>query len=283
MISSAAWFYNVPLGSEPAGFGLARSLMSRLFNIIVNNGQHLFYYHPGFAHHDLGETRWLEYAPLLKKRDYPLIDVGVMYPDTLSKLGDAAIRHLDGSAFFSQVYSLRRKLDFYYCSERMVLDGVLSRIKVLVFLSRYHDGDCVETEVLQETDRWVRSGGTVVYPIIKSNAVVGPCTVEGDYTIFNTWRSGDTGNGNVILIDALREPLDDYIDNVAETLSELDGLDPDTKMMLAIKKPDQVYASVLRSRKVVLYNNAACNATVDIEGIDTICMEPVSIQVADLA
>ena len=283
MLSSAARFYGVPFGSEPAGFGLARSLVSRLYNIIINNGQHLFYYFPGYAFHDLGESRWLEYAPLLEKRDFPLIDVGVMYPDTLSKLGDAAIRHLDGSAFFSQVYALRRRLDFDCCSERMVLDGALAKLKVLVFLSRYHDGDCVEADVLAEIDRWVRAGGTVIYPVIKSNAIDGPCTVEGDYTIYNTWKSGDTGKGRVILIDALREPLEDYVADVADRLTRLDGLDPLTQTMLSIKKPDCVYSSVLQSGALVLYNNAPREAVARIEGREPVTMDAVSIRVVDLA
>ena len=279
MLSSAARFYKVPFGSEPAGFGLARSLIGRLFNIIVNNGRHLFYYHPGFANHDLGTDRWVKYAPLLDQRGYPLIEVGVLYPDTMTKMDDSTIRYLDGSAFFSQVYSLRRKLDFDYCSEQMVIDGALENLKVLIFLSRYHNGDLVEAEVLRRIDRWVAEGGTVIYPVIRSNAVDGPGSLEGDYTIYNKWRGRDVGSGRVIFIDAIREPLDLYIDDIATELREMDSLDPLTLTMLSMKKPDSVYASVLEDRSIVLYNNAPHEATVEIEGKAPVEMEAISIKI----
>jgi hypothetical protein len=279
MLSSAARFYNVPFGSEPAGFGLARSLIGRLFNIIVNNGQHLFYYHPGFANHDLGSDRWLKYSPLLEQRAYPFIEVGVLYPDTMTKMDDSTIRYLDGSAFFSQVYSLRRKLDFDYCSEQMVLDGALENLKVLVFLSRYHNGDHVEADVLRRIDEWVADGGTVIYPVIRSNAVDGPGSLEGDYTIYNKWRSGDVGAGRVMFIDAIREPLDLYIDDVVSELRDMEFLDPLTQTMLSIRKPDQVYASVLENGLVVLYNNTPRDVVVEVEGKPTVAMEAISIEI----
>jgi hypothetical protein len=164
----------------------------------------------------------------------------------------------------------------------MVLDGALHSLKVLVFLSRYHDGDFVEAEVLSAIDAWVRKGGIVIYPLIRSNAVSGPATVEGNYAIFNAWRAGDTGKGKVILIDALREPLDQYIDDISHVLTGLDVLDPLTQTMLSLKKPDSVYASVLENRILVLYNNDSEDADVDIAGRALVRMPPISISTIDL-
>lgn len=278
MMSSAARFYNIPFGSEPAGYGTARSVINRLYNIIINNGQHLFYYHPNFALNDQGDLHWMKYAPLLEQRGKPFIDVAVHYPDTLTKLDDSIIRHLDGSAFFSQVYSLRRRLDFDYCGERMINDGALDTYKVFIFLSRNHDGDVVEKEILDRLDSWVRNGGTLIYPIIRSNAQPGPSTVEDDYTIFNKWYTGGTGSGNVIFIDTLREPLDGYIEDITSVLKELDILNPLTHKMLNIKKTNSVYTSVLENGSIVLYNNSDDYEMVEIEG-KSINMKPISIQI----
>lgn len=280
MLSSAARFYKVPFGSEPAGFSTARGIMARLYNIIINNGQHLFYYRGNLQCCDISAERWLKYAPLLEKRAKPVIDVAVLYPDTLVNTDDSVIRYLDGSAFFSQVYSLRRHLDYDFCSERMVLDGALEQFKALVFLSRNHDGDYTEQAVLEKLDTWVRGGGTIIYPVIKSNAKAGIASVEGDYSIFNKWRAGDTGNGKVIFINTLREPLDGWIRDLVNELRSLDNLQPMTKKMLCLRYPAGVYASVLENGLTALYNDSDYPAVVAIGGKDPLTMEPISIELA---
>ncbi len=281
MLSSAARFYGVKFGSEPAGYGTARSVINRLFNIIVNNGQHLFYYHGNFTGCDESAERWLKYAPLLDERSEPVIDVAVLYPDTLSKLSDSSIRYLDGSSFFSQVFPLRRKLDYDFCSEHMILDGALEKngYKALVFLSRGHDGDFVEAEALEKIDAYVRNGGTVIYPIIRSNAAQGPHTVEDDNSVYMRWLRGDTGKGKVILINTMREPLDAYIDDIAEELIKMENLNPLTRDMLKAEKKRGVYMSALKTGKLVIYNDLMEDTDVVLPDGKTVSLEPVSIKV----
>ncbi len=278
ILSSAARFYKVPFGSEPAGFSTARGMMARLYNILINNGQHLFYYRGNLQCCDTSCEKWLKYSPLLESRAKPVIDVAVLYPDTLVNTDDSVIRYLDGSAFFSQVYSLRRHLDYDFCSERMVLDGALEQYKAFVFLSRNHDGDYTEQAVLEKLDAWVRGGGKIIYPIIKSNARAGVASVEGDYSIFNKWRSGDTGKGMVIFVNTLREPLDGWIKDLVGELLKLENLNTMTKKMLKIKSPAGVYSSVLENGLIALYNDSDYPAIVEIEGKEPITMEPVSIK-----
>lgn len=278
MLSSAARFYNVPFGSEPAGYSTARGILARLYNILVNDGQHLFYYKGNLQCCDASCRKWLQYAPLLDKRSKPVVDVAVLYPDTMVNTDDSVIRYLDGSAFFSQVFSLRRHLDFDFCSERMVLDGALGQYKALVFLSRNHDGDFAEKEVLEKIDEWLRAGGTVIYPVIRSNARAGVATVEGDYSLFNRWRSGDTGRGGAVFIDTLREPLDSYIHNVAGELKKLGNLRPLTEKMLQTKCPAGVYRAVLENGLIALYNDTDYLAEIETADGKTILMEPLSIE-----
>lgn len=283
MLSSAARFYNVKFGSEPAGHGTARSIINRLYNIIVNNGQHLFYYGGNFYACDESAPRWIKYAPLLDQRAKPKIDVAVIYPDTESKLTDSSIRYLDGSSFFSQVFPLRRKLDYDFCAEQMVLDGALEKngYKAIVYLGKSHDGDYIEGAVLDKLDQWVRDGGTLIYPILQSNAMRGPHTVEGDGSVYARWCRGDTGKGKVHLVQTMREPLDDYIDDAAELLLTVDGLDSLTIDMLTAKKPRGVYMAALETGKLVLYNDLMKDAEITLRDGRTVTMEPISIRIVD--
>lgn len=279
MLSSAARFYGVPFGSEPAGYGTARSVINRLYNIIINNGVHLFYYSGNFIGCDESVELWKQYAPLLDQRAEPVIDVAVLYPDTQSKLTDSSIRYLDGSSFFSQVFSLRRKLDYDFCAEQMVLDGALEKngYRALVFLTRSHEGNYVESDVLERIDAWVQAGGTVIYPILHSNAPQELMTVEGDTTVFRRWAAGQTGKGRVCMVHTLREPLDNYIDDVTQLLKTVDGLSPLTLQMLNAEKPRGVYLSALKNGQLALYNERMTASDVRFADGRTLHMEPVSI------
>jgi len=275
MLSSAARFYGIPFGTEPAGFATARGFVGRMYNVIVNNGAHFFSYHPNFLCNDQGVEKWVKYSSLLDRRAYPFIEVAVLYPDTMVKLEDSIIRYLDGSSFFTQVISLRQHLDFDYCSEQMILDGVLKQYKVLVFLSRYHDGELMEHESLEKIDQWVRSGGTVIYCCVHNHGI---CTVEGDYTIFNKWLTGDTGKGNVIILNVDREPVGISTTAIKQALLSLDILDIKTKKMLTMQKSDLVYASILETGEFALLNFSYNPEQVLIEGMEPVKMEPISIQ-----
>ncbi|MGC8794967.1 MAG: beta-galactosidase, partial [Bryobacteraceae bacterium] len=64
MASSAARFYGAGLGYEPGGFGSARGVVARLFNMITNGGEHLFYYHSNLYGNDQAIEAWLRHAPM---------------------------------------------------------------------------------------------------------------------------------------------------------------------------------------------------------------------------
>ncbi|MBI4559466.1 MAG: beta-galactosidase, partial [Candidatus Hydrogenedentes bacterium] len=152
MMSSAARFYGVPFGAEPAGYGSARGVVARIYNILVNNGQHLFFYSPNLFNNDQAVEKWLQYAPLLDRRDEPLLEVAALYPDTYAKLDDGVFRNLYSFGFNRMIVPLREKLDFDFCSERMIMDGALPRYKVLLFLWSH----VIEADVLAKIDQWVR-------------------------------------------------------------------------------------------------------------------------------
>lgn len=273
MMSSAARFYKVPFGSEPAGFNSAKGVASRIYNILVNNGQHLFFYYPNLTTNDQAIDTWLELAPMLDQRAEPVIDVAVLYPDTLSKLDDGVFRNLYASSFYQRIAGLRPHLDFDYCGEQMVRDGALSRYKVLVLAW----SNIIEAGVLNAIDAWVRDGGTVMALEWGRMPIE---TVEGDRTVFNTWVNGDTGAGRVDMITEDREPPHRFADRVMERLLEMKDLHPMTQAMLRTDKPDEVYVSALETGRfaVLNYNDYAVNVT--IPGYDALELAPYRIALA---
>ena len=272
MLSSAARFYGVPFGSEPAGFGSGRGIAARIYNILVNNGQHLFFYESNLLYNDQAANQWLELAPLLDQRAEPVIDVAVLYPDTKSKLDDAVFRNLYAFTFNERVAALRPRLDFDFCSERMILDGALPRYKVLVFLW----SNIVEAEAINKIDEWVRAGGAVIYPRWD---VMPLATVEGDVSVYNRWLRGETGQGKVIFDRGDRVPAHRYTDFIAKQIDAMENLDPRTLQMLRAQKPDEIYISALAtgSFAVLNYNDAPVEVT--IPGIQTATIKSYGIKI----
>lgn len=271
MMSSSARFYGVPFGSEPAGFGSGRAMAARIYNLLVNNGQHLFFYESNLTANDQAIDQWLKLAPLLDQREEPFIEVAALYPDTKSKLDDGVFRNLYAFTFNERVAALRPKLDFDFCSERMILDGALPRYKVLIFIW----SNVVEKEVLDKIDAWVREGGVVIYPYWHAMPLM---TVEGDYGVYNRWLRGDSGNGMVIFDRGDRVPAHRYADFIAKHLDTLESLDPRTKTMLRAIKPDEVYVSALKSGRYAVLNYNDASATIELPGLGAAELDPYSIK-----
>jgi len=206
----------------------------------------------------------VRYAPLLDRRAKPLIDVAVFYPNTANKLDEAGIGKQDGR-FFTRVYTLRAITDHDYVSEQMILDGALDRYKVLVFLW----GDTTEKAVLDRIAKWVEGGGTVITGLTLR-------TVEGDSSVAQRWKKGETGKGRVIIYRGEWLPPDYYVRFVGRQLRELGGLHPGVKQALLMEKPDTVYWSVLESGELALLNFDDEPATVHFAG-RTLRLEPYSI------
>ncbi|NUM55691.1 MAG: beta-galactosidase [Candidatus Hydrogenedentes bacterium] len=261
MPTSAARFYDVPFGAEPAGFGSARGVMGRLFNILVNNGQHLFYYHGNLVNNDQAIDRWLKYAPLLDRRAEPLIEIAALYPDTMSKLDDSVFRNLYAFTFNTRIAAFRPLFDFDFCSERMILDGALPRYKALIVPWNF----VVEANALNAIDQWVRGGGTLICSDWRGAPVM---TVEGDTNVWDAWMTGDFGNGNVVFVPDDREPPQRLARGVANALKSMPNLDRRTHAMLNTEHSDEVYVSVLATGAFAVLNFSDNPITVSIPGVE---------------
>jgi hypothetical protein len=270
--ASAARFYGAKFGTEPAGFGSLRGVMNRLFNIVTNNGQHLFYYSGNLYDNDQAIDNWVRFAPLLDERANPATDVGVFYPDTANKLDDAIMRHLGGSTLFQSAYAFRSVMDYDFVGEQMILDGALDRFKVIVFLA----GRVAEKPVLERLDAWVRAGGVVIYPMREGSRVPPLTTVEDDASIYQRWVAGDTGKGRLLLYEH-HPDRKYYMAYIREQLQRLPAIRPEIRRALAMDKPEDTYWSVLDNGKLVLLNYGDAKATVRLVGGKTLQIDPYTI------
>ncbi len=271
-VASAARFYGAMFGTEPAGFGSRRGVMNRLFNIVANNGQHLFFYQGNLYDNDQAIDGWVHNAPLLDQRSQPAIDVGVFYPDTANKLDDSIMRHLGGSTLFQSAYAMRSVMDYDFVGEQMILDGALDRYKVFVFLA----GRVTEKPVLDRLDQWIRSGGIVIYPVREGSRLPPLSTVEGDSTIYERWQRGDTGKGRLLLYN-WHPDRKYYMAYLRKVLRDLPAIRPEIRRALSMEKPDETYWSVLTNGKLVLLNYGDDPAAVRLSGGKTLRIEPYTI------
>lgn len=255
MAASAARFYHIPVGYEPGGFGSKRGVMARLFNAITTDAVHLFYYLGNLTGNDQAIAAWLKYAPLLDQRAAPMIDVAAFYPDTAVKLDDELVRYRWASTFFTVGRALREELDFDYASEPMILDGALSRYRVLLFLW----GAVTEKPVLERIDQWVREGGTLVFAPRPRGL---PSTVEGDTSLAARWVAGDTGRGRVVVWQGDLIPSQSYAGFIRNVLLETPSLRSPIRAALQMEKPPGVFWSVLEGGRVALLNFSDRAATV---------------------
>lgn len=273
MASSAARFYGARLGYEPGGFGSARGVAARLFNMITNGGDHLFFYHGNLYGNDQAIATWLEHAPWLDRRARPVVDVAAFYPDTAIKLDDEVLRYLWASAFLSRAEAMRSTVDFDYVSEPMIREGALEHYRVLLFLW----GHITERDVLDRIADWVERGGVVIYPERPRGLLE---TVEGDLSVSRRWREGRTGKGRVIFFAGDPEPGEPYARFVRDRLRGLGQLRPEVRRALAIEKPHWVYWSVLENGLLALLNFGDDPATLRI-GARTLVLAPYTFRLEE--
>ena len=274
MAASAARFYGAKLGFEPASLGTLRGVMARLFNAVTNGADHLFYYYNHLLSHDGTTEAWLENAPVLDQRAPPVIDIAAFYPDTSILLHDEPLRYLSASAWIPRAEALREVTDYDYASEQMILDGALSRYRVLVFLW----GTETQKPVIEKMDAWVRTGGILIYPVRQQirGGMIG--TVEGDRSIAGRWRRGDTGSGRVIFYEG-HPGIPYYMRFLTTELRKL-PLSPRVHRALEMQRPSSVYWSVLTNGKLALLNFSDNAANIRLADNRAIWLKPYEVTLA---
>lgn len=270
LAATAARYYGVPLGYEPASGHTARGVAGRIFNTLTTNGNHLFTYHSNLIYSAYAIDQWVRYVPLFDTRRPPLIDVGIYYPETDNQLGDSAFRYLYAWGFNPRAAAVRRVVDVDYLDDNLIREGYLDRVKVLVWVW----GSTAEQDVQERIDAWVRAGGVLIYPSFPRDSLRN---VAGDVTVFNRWRSGDTGEGQFHRFRGDMEPPSLYADFVRKVLLETAGLDPWTRAAISAERPERVFLSVQDDGHLVVLNYRDDPAEVVVEDALRITVPPYGI------
>ena len=218
--------------------------------------------------------------PILDHRQDPLIDVAVYYPETENQVGDAAFRHLYAWGFNPVAREIRRVVEVDYLDDRLVRDGFLDRYQVLVFAW----GNQIPTDVQQTVDRWLRAGGTIIYPSWPRGAqeaipveAAGRAVKGGSApAVFQRWAGGDTGHGRFHRFPGDPEPPELYGEFVAKVLGGVESLHPWTRAVLAAHRPARVFFSVQQDGHALVLNYRDEPVAVKIAG-RSLKLEPYGI------
>lgn len=270
LAATAARLYGIDLGYEPASSHTARGVAGRIFNTATTNGDHLFTYHPNVMFQPMAIEQWLKYIPELDRRDDPIIDVAVYYPETMNQLDDSTFRHLYATGFYPRAQAIRRVIDLDYLDDNLIREGYLDRYKVLVFVW----GENTEKAVLDVVDQWMQRGGRVIYPSFPRGPLA---TVEGDTSICAGWEAGKTGQGAFLRFKGDMEPPSFYGEFAAEQLGKMENLHPWTRAALATPKPEYVYLSVLQNGEALALNYSSKPQTLQIPGAETCEIPPYGV------
>lgn len=254
---SAAKHYGIPLGYEPASSHTGRGIAGRLYETLNTDGHHFFTYFGNVMGSDFGIAQWLRYAPLLDERAMGRTSVAIYYPETVNQLEDGAFRFLYAWGFNPRAAAIRRVTEVDYLDDRLIGDGFLKDYRVLVFAW----GTVLPDAVLKEIDAWVQAGGTVIYPSFPRGGLAG---LSGDDTIFDAWSDGKTGKGTFSRFRGDMEPNELYGDFVRKVLSEKQVLPPVEQKLLAVKRPEHTFFSVLESGKIAALNYDAEPVTLEL-------------------
>ena len=180
-----------------------------------------------------------------------------------------------GWGFNPRAAEIRRRIDVDYLDERLIRQGFLDRYNVLVFSW----GNIVPEDVLKMVDKWIRAGGTVIFPPRPRGSYK---TVDGNTDIFLSWQRGDTGDGAFYRFNGDIEPISFYGDFVENILIKTSHLHPLTKQVLEIQHPERVFFSVLEDGRVLALNFSDKAANIELDGDIGEALPPFSIKLIEL-
>lgn len=269
LAATAARHYGIALGYEPAGYHSARGVVGRFFSTAATNGSNLYTRHSVLFTDPYSVDNWLRDYHLLDKRADPIVDVAVYYPETMNQIDDGAFRHLYAWGFNPRAAEIRRRVEVDFLDDLLIREGFLERYKVLVFCW----GNILPEDVLKHIDRWIRSGGTAIFPTFPRGDYQ---TIEGAPALFQAWEQGDVGKGRFFRFKSDMEPISLYGDFVESILETTPDLHPGVARLLRIDHPPQVFSSLLETGDLLLlnYSNRSVGLNLEEEGIK---LEPYSI------
>ncbi len=161
MVGSASLQYGTYFGYEPAGVVDENGIVARVYNAVASGAWELFHY-DNPPRGDRGE-RYNRYRNLMHVRA-PVLEVGMFWSRTSADLKQ--------QKWLSRAAQEARDLcDLAYVDERMIDDGALANLKMLLWTS----GSVTEAETAQAIGKAVWQGMTLIVP-----AEWSPRTPEGE-------------------------------------------------------------------------------------------------------
>ncbi len=157
LVGSSCRFYGAYFGHEPASAVTPVGMLGRLFNAVSSGARQLFLYNTPELLAEQGGKPAIGDGGLyhLKYKDWqkvaaPVIDVGLLYPTSSSTHA-----FNDYGTFRDLAAEIRRAVDYDFVDERMVQDGALKNMPILIIIG----ADILEDLTVQKIASWVSGGG----------------------------------------------------------------------------------------------------------------------------
>ncbi len=167
-LASASQLYGVPFWSEPPGGMGTNQMVGRIFESLSCRASGFY----DFFADPVGNAKVFRKYKQFMTREETVCDVAMLFPST-----DHMLRSMVGypTGLLKMGPMLRSTMDFDIIDERMISDGALKSIRVLIST----DGAFFEPETLTRIEAWLRDGGVLV------RGAVPMMTIEGDTTVWN--------------------------------------------------------------------------------------------------
>ncbi len=166
-LASASHFYGVPFWSEPPGGSTPEVEVGRIFESISCRATGYW----DWGSNPVGAAGVFRKYKAFLTREETVCDVALVYPETDQKVRPA-VGYPPLLAGLGP--ALRSVTDFDIVDERMIDDGALKPVRVLVAT----DGTFFEPEALAKIDAWVRDGGVLV------RGAAPMITLDGDTSVW---------------------------------------------------------------------------------------------------
>jgi len=199
LVGSACRFYGAYFGHEPASAVTPVGMLGRLFNAVSSGARQLFLYNtpeliaeregkPAIGDGGIYHLKYKDW----QKVAAPVIDVGLLYPTSSSTHA-----FNDYGTFRDLAAEIRRAVDYDFVDERLIQDGALKNIPILIIIG----ADILEDLTVQKITDWV-SGGGVLFVLGSRPADWDGATAQFDRAIGLTPDSDEIQGITELAIDS---------------------------------------------------------------------------------
>lgn len=152
-VISAGAFYGAPYGTEPAGICNEQGVVARIYGATASGMHELEFHFNNPARRPASYLDTFARALPYLRRETPVRDIGVLYPDTAQILGDPS-----ATSYAQQFALLRDYTDYAYVDDQTIADGILQNLRVVILCA----GQLQRKATIDALTDWVKNGGLLV-------------------------------------------------------------------------------------------------------------------------